>query len=98
VKLFVIGDVTVDHLYFLERIPCAGEEAMPIRSTLIPGGAGGSLAYYAAQLGHQVMLGARVGNDPFQEVALSKLKTVGVDLSAIQKDQNTLTSTITNAA
>jgi ribokinase len=95
VKLFVIGDVTVDHLYFLERIPRAGEEAMPIRSTLIPGGAGGSLAYYAAQLGHQVTLGARVGNDPFQEVALSKLKAVGVDLSAIQKDENTLTSTIT---
>jgi ribokinase len=95
VKLFVIGDVTVDHLYFLERIPRAGEEAMPIRSTLIPGGAGGSLAYYSAQLGHQVTLGARVGNDPFQEVALSKLQTVGVDLSAIQKDQNTLTSTIT---
>ena len=94
-KLFVIGDVTVDHLYFLERIPRAGEEAMPIRSTLIPGGAGGSLAYYAAQLGHQVTLGARVGNDPFQEVALSKLKAVGVDLSAIQKDENTLTSTIT---
>ena len=95
VKLFVIGDVTVDHLYFLERIPRAGEEATPIRSTLIPGGAGGSLAYYAAQLGHQVTLGARVGNDAFQEVALSKLRAVGVDLSAIQKDENTLTSTIT---
>jgi ribokinase len=95
VKFFVIGDVTVDHLYFLERIPSAGEEATPIRSTLIPGGAGGSLAYYAAQLGHDVTLGARVGDDAFQDVALSKLKAVGVDLSAIQHDQHTLTSTIT---
>jgi ribokinase len=95
VKFFVIGDVTVDHIHFLERIPSAGEDATPTRSALLPGGAGGTMAYYAARLGHEVTLAARVGDDPFRQVALKNLERVGVKLGAIQTDPNLMTGTIT---
>jgi ribokinase len=95
VKFFVIGDVTVDHIHFLERIPSAGEDATPTRSALLPGGAGGTMAYYAARLGHEVTLAARVGDDPFRQVALKNLERVGVKLHAIQNDSNLMTGTIT---
>ncbi len=94
-KFYVIGDVTVDHMHFLERIPLAGEDATPIRSALLPGGAGGTMAYHAAKLGHQVMLAARVGDDPFQTLALGNLSASGVDVSTVQRDGHTITSTVT---
>jgi ribokinase len=94
-KFYVIGDVTVDHMHFLERIPVAGEDITPSRSVLLPGGAGGTMAYHAAQLGHTVTLAARVGQDPFANVALENLKSSGVKLSALQYDPSIMTSTVT---
>jgi ribokinase len=95
VKLYVIGDVTVDHLYFLSKLPGPGEDVSPTRSTLIPGGAGGTIAYYLARLGHEVTLAARVGDDPFQALALRHLREANVNLTQVQQDRNAMTSTIT---
>ncbi len=94
-KFYVIGDVTVDHIHFLERIPSAGEDATPLRSALLPGGAGGTLSYYSARLGHEVTLAARVGDDPFRAVAMQNLEREGVRLNALQTDAERMTSTIT---
>lgn len=94
-KFYVIGDVAVDHLYFLERIPGPGEEVAPVRSILLPGGAGGTLAYYLAQLGHDVTLAARVGIDPFRDAALSRLRELKINLASVQEDSEAMTSTIT---
>lgn len=94
-RFFVIGDVAVDHLYFLHHIPSPGEEVNPIRSTMQPGGAGGTIAVTLARLGHEVILAARVGDDPFAEVALQFVRESGVNESAIQLDTELLTSTIT---
>jgi ribokinase len=95
VKFYVIGDVTADHMHFLSHIPKAGEDIVPTRTHLLPGGAGGTMAYHAAHLGHAVTLAARVGNDPFAAVALENLQKSGVGLGAIQRDSNTMTSTVT---
>jgi ribokinase len=95
VKFYVIGDVTVDHMHFLSHIPKAGEDIVPNRSDLLPGGAGGTMAFHAAHLGHEVTLAARVGNDPFAAVALENLQKIGVGLGAIQRDPHTMTSTVT---
>jgi ribokinase len=94
-KFFVIGDVTVDHLYHLKHLPAPGEEVSPIRATMQPGGAGGTISVTLARLGHTVLLGARVGEDPFAEYALSKVRESGVSESAVQRDPEVLTSTIT---
>ncbi len=94
-NFYVIGDVTVDHLYHLDHIPRPGEEVAPIRSNMQPGGAGGTMSVTLARLGHRVILAARVGKDPFAEVALKLVREAGVDLRAVQVDPDLLTSTIT---
>lgn len=94
-KFFVIGDVTVDHLYHLERIPGPGEEIAPIRASMQPGGAGGTISVTLARLGHNVVLAARVGQDPFADYALRLVREEGVSESAVQVDDDHLTSTIT---
>ncbi|WP_104990557.1 carbohydrate kinase family protein [Deinococcus sp. NW-56] len=94
-KFYVIGDVTVDHLYHLDHLPAPGEEVVPTRATMKPGGAGGTISVTLARLGHNVTLAARVGQDPFAEYALASVRESGVSQSAIQQDPEHLTSTIT---
>lgn len=94
-KFYVIGDVTVDHLYYLERLPAPGEEVAPESATMQPGGAGGTISVTLARLGHSVTLAARVGQDPFADYALSAVRDSGVTETAVQRDPATLTSTIT---
>ncbi|ADV68348.1 carbohydrate kinase family protein [Deinococcus maricopensis] len=94
-KFFVIGDVTVDHLYHLDRLPRAGEEVAPTHASMQPGGAGGTISVTLARLGHTVTLAARVGQDPFAEYALAQVQESGVSQTAVQRDPDHLTSTIT---
>ncbi|WP_102125456.1 carbohydrate kinase family protein [Deinococcus planocerae] len=94
-KFFVIGDVTVDHLYHLDQLPAPGQEVSPTRATMEPGGAGGTISVTLARLGHTVTLAARVGQDPFAEYALARVRESGVLQTAIQQDPEHLTSTIT---
>ncbi|NTY02176.1 carbohydrate kinase family protein [Deinococcus sp. JMULE3] len=94
-KFYIIGDVTVDHLYHLERLPEPGEEVTPQQASMKPGGAGGTMSVTLARLGHTVTLAARVGDDPFAEYALSRVRESGVSEAAIQRDATLITSTIT---
>lgn len=93
-RFFVLGDVSVDLIYFLDKIPEPGEEVNSRRALMRPGGAGGTLAAHLASLGHKVQLASRVGNDPFRSVALSQLEAAGVDLKHLQTDPENTTSSI----
>lgn len=93
-RFFVVGDVSVDLIYFLERIPEPGEEVPAQRALMKPGGAGGTLAAHLASLGNKVYLASRVGNDPLRSVALSQLEKAGVDLKYLQVDPEQTTSSI----
>ncbi len=93
-RFFVLGDVSVDLIYFLDRIPEPGEEVPALTALMKPGGAGGTLAAQLASLGHKVFLASRVGKDPFRSVALSEIEKVGVDLKYLQEDPNETTSSI----
>ncbi len=93
-RFFVVGDVSVDLIYFLERIPEPGEEVPAQRALMKPGGAGGTLAAHLASLGNKVYLASRVGDDPFRSVALSQVERVGVDLKYLQTDPEQTTSSI----
>lgn len=93
-RFFVLGDVSVDLLFFLERIPEPGEEIPSRRALMKPGGAGGTLAAQLASLGHRVYLAGRVGQDPFAELALSRVREVGVDLRHLQEDPEHTTSSV----
>ncbi|RTH17329.1 carbohydrate kinase family protein [Thermus scotoductus] len=93
-RFFVLGDVSVDLLFFVERIPEPGEELPARRALMKPGGAGGTLAAQLASLGHRVYLAGRVGQDPFAELALSRVREVGVDLRYLQEDPEHTTSSV----
>jgi len=94
-KFFVIGDVTVDQTYFVNELPEPGGEASATRALMEPGGAGGTIATVLARLGNRVVLAARVGNGPFAELALSRVREAGVDTRLTQIDREVQTSSVT---
>jgi ribokinase len=94
-KFFVVGDVTVDQMYFIRELPEPGGEVSASRAMMEPGGAGGTIAVALARLGHEVSLAARVGKGPFGELALSNVRESGVDTSLIQFDPRLQTSSVT---
>ena len=94
-KFFVVGDVTVDQMYFVNDLPDNGGEVAASRAVLEPGGAGGTVAAALARLGNEVILAARVGKGPFAELALKHVKEAGVDTRLVQTDPNLQTSSVT---
>ena len=94
-KFFVVGDVTVDQMYFVKELPEKGGETNVTKAVLEPGGAAGTLATILAKLANQVSLASSVGVGPFAELALSEIKKAGVDISKLQYNQDKQTSTVT---
>lgn len=94
-RFFVVGDVTVDQMYFVDELPEPGGEIMASRAVLEPGGAGGTLATVLAQLGNDARIATRVGTGPFAQLALRKVRAAGVDTSLVQLDDRLQTSSVT---
>ena len=94
-KFFVVGDVSVDQMYFVEGLPELGGEVSAERARMEPGGAGGTVAAVLARLGNNVSLAARVGEGPFSDLALKHVKRAGVDTHLIQLDPALQTSSVT---
>lgn len=94
-KFFVVGDATVDQMYFIDALPEAGGEVTATRALMKPGGAGGTVAMALAGLGHEVRVATRVGYGPFANLALSNLEDVGVNMDLVQHDPERQTSSVT---
>ena len=71
-KFFVVGDVTVDLMYFVDELPEAGGEVSVSRSVMEPGGAGGTIATMLARLGHEVKIATRLGHRPLCRYGLKE--------------------------
>lgn len=91
----VIGDATVDQMYFIDALPDLGGEVSATHAVMEPGGAGGTIATALARLGHDVTIATRVGTGPFAALALQHLRTTGVDMSLVQSDPHMQTSNVT---
>lgn len=94
-QFLVIGDATVDQMYFIENFPEIGSEITAARAALEPGGAGGTVALALAQLNNQVKIATRVGKGTLAEYALKNLLSVGVNTSLVQVDEHLQTSNVT---
>jgi ribokinase len=94
-NILVIGDATVDQMYFVNALPERGGEASATHAVMEPGGAGGTIATALARLGHRVTIATRVGTGPFSTLALKHLRACGVDLSLVQSDALRQTSSVT---
>ena len=94
-KFFVVGDVSVDQMYFVSDLPELGGEVSADLARMEPGGAGGTVAAVLARLGNEVSLAARVGEGPFSDLALKHVKRAGVHTHLVQLDPDVQTSSVT---
>lgn len=94
-RFLVVGDATVDQMYFVKALPEPGGETNALRAVMEPGGAGGTVATVLARLGNPVLIATRVGTGPFSELALKHVRAAGVDTSLIQTDADMQTSSVT---
>lgn len=94
-EFLVVGDATVDQMYFVDAVPEAGGEIAATRSVMEPGGAGGTMATALARLGHATRIATRVGTGPFSELALANALAAGVSRDLIQVDEVLQTSSVT---
>jgi ribokinase len=94
-EFLVVGDATVDQMYFVDALPDLGGEVTALRAVLEPGGAGGTMAAALGRLGHRVAIATRVGTGPFSDLALKHVRAAGVDLSLVQSDPHLQTSSVT---
>lgn len=94
-QFLVVGDATVDQMYFIDDFPEPGGEATAKRSMMEPGGSGGTVATVLARLGNPTRIATRVGTGPFADLALRNMRAAGVDLRLVQTDQQHQTSSIT---
>ncbi|QFP76490.1 ribokinase [Deinococcus sp. AJ005] len=82
-SVLVVGSVNADLTVRAARIPGPGETVLGNEARTSPGGKGANGAVAAALAGASVSMVGAVGEDAFQEVALSGLKRAGVDLSGL---------------
>ena len=94
-EFLVVGDATVDQMYFVDAVPEPGGEIAATRSLMEPGGAGGTIATALARLGHATRIATRVGTGPFSELALGNVVASGVVQDLIQVDDQLQTSSVT---
>jgi ribokinase len=87
----VVGSVNYDVAVRSERFPAAGETVAGLASSISPGGKGANQAAQAALLGAGVTFVARVGTDPFADLALDALTASGVDVTHVAREQATPT-------
>ncbi|MDR3496437.1 MAG: ribokinase [Ancalomicrobiaceae bacterium] len=77
------GSLNADFIYELDRLPTAGQTVRSRRLHIEAGGKGANQALAAALDGAAVAMVGAVGRDPLAEVALSPLKSAGVDIDGV---------------
>lgn len=94
-SFIVVGDATVDQMYFVDELPELGGEVFASRASMEPGGAGATVAAALSRLGHHAKIATRIGQGAFSELALKYIRKTGVDMSLVQYDDLLQTSSIT---
>src|SRR5271156_4636743 len=80
--IVVFGSINIDLVTRAERIPGPGETVLGGDYETNPGGKGANQALAARRAGAKVSLVGAYGADGFADVALSLLRSDGVDLAA----------------
>ncbi|MBV1889339.1 MAG: ribokinase [Proteobacteria bacterium] len=81
----VFGSINIDQVYQVDRLPVPGETLISHGYVQAPGGKGANQALAAKRSGAKVCLVGCVGDDANADLALSLLKSDGVDLTHLQR-------------
>lgn len=79
----VVGSINADLVVTLERHPQPGETLLGRTMTVMPGGKGANQAVAAAKLGAPTTMIGAVGQDAYTDVALSGLRSAGVNTAGV---------------
>lgn len=81
----VVGSINADLVVTLERHPQPGETLLGRTMKVMPGGKGANQAVAAAKLGAPTTMIGAVGQDAYTDVALSGLRSAGVNTGGVQR-------------
>jgi ribokinase len=84
-RIAILGNLGVDLLYRVSRLPAQHEKVQTPEVTVSGGGAPANVAHWLARLGHDVRFHAVTGTDPLSQMAVDFLDQAGVDVSAIDR-------------
>lgn len=84
-KIAVIGSCMVDLIAYTDAIPKAGETFVAREFAMGCGGKGANQAVAASQLGADVLMMGRVGDDSFADNTLANFRQYGVDTRHVTK-------------
>lgn len=82
--LLVFGSINFDIVIRVRHLPAPGETVLGGEAAHEPGGKGANQAHAAQLFGTDTRLVGAVGDDPFGERALTRLRRAGVDLSGVR--------------
>ncbi len=88
-KILVIGDALIDHQYWIDRMPRAGEDSQILSFSKNVGGSAANTAIALAFLGVPTKFYGTIGRDPDGRLIVDQMQTVGVDTSGIQYGETT---------
>jgi ribokinase len=86
-----LGSINVDFQVRADGWPEQSETAIAGDFLMAGGGKAANVAFIAARLGASPRLVGRVGDDGLADLALSPLRSVGVDVSRVRRSLNTAT-------
>ena len=84
-KIAVIGSNMVDLITYIDRMPAQGETLEAPGFALGCGGKGANQAVAAAQLGADVLMLSKVGDDMFADNTLANFQRFGIDTRYVQR-------------
>jgi ribokinase len=92
-RIAVIGNINVDFVFCVPRLPKEGETLPGEGFFTAPGGKGANQAVAAARLGADVAFIGAVGDDDLGERMLKGLEADGIDVSRVRRDPSSHTGT-----
>ena len=88
-QILVVGDALIDHQYWVDRMPRAGEDSQILSFSKNVGGSAANTAIALAFLGVPTKFCGTIGRDPDGRLIVDQMQTVGVDTSGIQYGETT---------
>jgi len=88
-QILVIGDALIDHQYWVDRMPGAGEDTIIRSFSKNVGGSAANTAIGLAYLGAPTIFYGTIGRDLDGDLIIAQMQAVGVDTSGIQYGETT---------
>ena len=88
-QILVIGDALIDHQYWIDRMPTAGEDSQILSFSKNVGGSAANTAIALAYLGVPTKFCGTIGRDSDGGLIIHQMQAVGVETSGIQYSETT---------